>query len=42
MENGCFPRTLKFEMLVDKMGVKADPWKLGGLWFDSGWWRLIP
>jgi hypothetical protein len=28
--------------LVDKMGVKVDPWEWRGLGFDSGWWGLIP
>jgi hypothetical protein len=28
--------------LVDKRGVKTNPWEGGGLGFDSGWWRLIP
>jgi hypothetical protein len=28
--------------LGGKRGVKADPWKGGGLGFNSDWWRLIP
>jgi hypothetical protein len=26
--------------LVDKRGVKADPWERGGLGFDSDWWSI--
>jgi hypothetical protein len=26
--------------LVNKQGVKADPWEEGGLRFDSDWWGI--
>jgi hypothetical protein len=26
--------------LVGKRGIKVDPWKGGGLGFNSGWWGI--
>jgi hypothetical protein len=26
--------------LVDKKGVKVDPWEGKGLGFNSGWWEI--